>query len=77
MRKTDITSTKHLRMISELGWSDQKACEELHCSQGDFEDSKTGVGNLPLLSAYLLCKKYNEIMKPSENVSLDQLVKDE
>lgn len=65
----------HMRMIEKLGWDDKTACHELGCTPEEFERSKNDVGNMPVHSAYILCKKYNAIMSPAKPVTLDQLVK--
>ena len=68
-------STKHLDMIRELNWNDEKACKELGCTTEEFDRSKNDIGLLPLHSAYILCDKYNAIISPAKPVTLDQLAK--
>ncbi len=69
-------STKHMRMIEELGWDDKTACHELGCTPEEFDRSKNDAGKMLYHSAYILCKKYNEIVKPESPVTVDQLVED-
>ena len=68
-------STKHLDMIRELNWNDEKACKELGCTREEFNQSKNDIGLLPFHSAYILCDKYNAIIKPASPATLESLVK--
>lgn len=71
-----MSNTKYLTMIKELGWDDETSCHELGCTPEEFDRSKNDVGNIPVHSAYILCKKYNAIMSPAKPVTLDQLAED-
>lgn len=76
--KTTITkSPKHMRMIEELGWDDKTTCKELGCIKREYNAfSKKGIGYMSFKSAAILCKKYNEIVKPESPITVDQLVED-
>ena len=72
-----ITNDKHMRMIKELGWDNETTCKELGCIKREYNAFSTkGIGYMSFKSAAILCKKYNEIMKPESPVTVDQLVED-
>ena len=69
-------NTKHLKMIKELCWDEERACKELECTPEEFDRSKNDIGLLPLKSVYILCDKYNAIMSPTKPVTLKSIAEE-
>lgn len=58
---------KYYDMIHALGWNDKQACKELNCNMYQLKK------HMKFESMAILVSKYNQIVKPTKEITLNDI----